>query len=86
MLPPISKLHALAEKHQLELEKDDCFGLDYAKTLEKWQFNFNLVNEEIAAQGFDKKFVRMWQYYLSYCEAGFLIERLNLHQILLRKK
>jgi cyclopropane-fatty-acyl-phospholipid synthase len=86
MLPPISKLHALAEKNQLELEKDDCFGLDYAKTLEKWQISFNQVTDEIAAQGFDKKFIRMWQYYLSYCEAGFLIERLNLHQILLRKR
>ncbi|MCG7945300.1 MAG: class I SAM-dependent methyltransferase [Candidatus Thiodiazotropha endolucinida] len=37
------------------------------------------------SQGFDPQFIRMWQYYLSYCEAGFLIKRLNLHQILLRK-
>jgi cyclopropane-fatty-acyl-phospholipid synthase len=85
MLPPISKLHSLAEKHQLKLVKDDCFGLDYAKTLEKWQINFNQVSEKVIAQGFDHRFIRMWQYYLSYCEAGFLIKRLNLHQILLRK-
>ncbi|MCW4255422.1 MAG: class I SAM-dependent methyltransferase, partial [Candidatus Thiodiazotropha taylori] len=50
-----------------------------------WQSNFNQVKEQVLSQGFDPQFIRMWQYYLSYCEAGFLIKRLNLHQILLRK-
>jgi cyclopropane-fatty-acyl-phospholipid synthase len=86
MVPPISRLLSLAEKHQFELVADDSFGLDYAKTLAKWQINFNQVSEQVIAQGFDHRFIRMWQYYLSYCEAGFLIRRLNLHQILLRKK
>ncbi|MEW8625139.1 MAG: cyclopropane-fatty-acyl-phospholipid synthase family protein [Candidatus Thiodiazotropha sp.] len=85
MLPPASRLASLAEKHRFKLVKDDCFGLDYAKTLEKWQINFNQVKDRVLTQGFDPQFIRMWQYYLSYCEAGFLIKRLNLHQILLSK-
>ncbi|MBW9268873.1 MAG: cyclopropane-fatty-acyl-phospholipid synthase family protein [Candidatus Thiodiazotropha sp. (ex. Lucinisca nassula)] len=85
MLPPASRLKSLAEHHGFKLDEDDCFGLDYAKTLEKWQINFNQVKEQVLSQGFDPQFIRMWQYYLSYCEAGFLIKRLNLHQILLRK-
>ncbi|MCG7957467.1 MAG: cyclopropane-fatty-acyl-phospholipid synthase family protein, partial [Candidatus Thiodiazotropha taylori] len=85
MLPPVSRLESLAERHGFKLVENDSFGLDYAKTLEKWQFNFNQVKEQVLSQGFDPQFIRMWQYYLSYCEAGFLIKRLNLHQILLRK-
>ncbi|MCG8016715.1 MAG: cyclopropane-fatty-acyl-phospholipid synthase family protein [Candidatus Thiodiazotropha sp. 'RUGA'] len=85
MLPPVSRLESLAERHGFKLVENDCFGLDYAKTLEKWQTNFNQVKEQVLSQGFDPQFIRMWQYYLSYCEAGFLIKRLNLHQILLRK-
>ncbi|MCG7871256.1 MAG: cyclopropane-fatty-acyl-phospholipid synthase family protein [Candidatus Thiodiazotropha lotti] len=85
MLPAVSRLKSLAEKHRFELVEDDSFGLDYAKTLEKWQLNFNQAKDKVFAQGFDPQFIRMWQYYLSYCEAGFLIKRLNLHQILLRK-
>ncbi|MCG7919459.1 MAG: class I SAM-dependent methyltransferase, partial [Candidatus Thiodiazotropha taylori] len=85
MLPPVSRLESLAERHGFKLVENDSFGLDYAKTLEKWQFNFNQVKEQVLSQGFDPQFIRMRQYYLSYCEAGFLIKRLNLHQILLRK-
>ncbi|MBV2120249.1 MAG: cyclopropane-fatty-acyl-phospholipid synthase family protein [Candidatus Thiodiazotropha sp. (ex Ctena orbiculata)] len=85
MLPPVSRLISLAEDHGFKLVEDESFGLDYAKTLEKWQINFNQVKEQVLSQGFDPQFIRMWQYYLSYCEAGFLIKRLNLHQILLRK-
>jgi cyclopropane-fatty-acyl-phospholipid synthase len=86
MLPTISTLIASAEKHNLTLLQDDRFGLDYAQTLRQWQQNFNQAREEVVARGFDQRFIRMWRYYLSYCEAGFLDGRLDLHQILLQKR
>ncbi|MES9862649.1 MAG: cyclopropane-fatty-acyl-phospholipid synthase family protein [Candidatus Thiodiazotropha sp. LLP2] len=85
MLPPISTLTDIAGEYNLKLVKDDCFGLNYAETLKQWQINFNQAKEKILVQGFDKRFIRMWRYYLSYCEAGFLDGRLDLHQVLLRK-
>lgn len=85
MLPPISTLIETAEKFGLKLERNDKFGLDYAETLKQWQINFNQASDKVIAQGFDQRFIRMWRYYLSYCEAGFRDGRLDLHQILLRK-
>jgi cyclopropane-fatty-acyl-phospholipid synthase len=40
---------------------------------------------EISALGFDERFRRMWKYYLSYCEAGFLLDRIDLLQITLSR-
>lgn len=85
MLPSISKLIQFAEKHHLALIKDDSFGLDYAATLKQWQINFNQAKDRVLTLGFDKSFIRMWRYYLSYCESGFRDGRLDLHQVLLRK-
>ena len=46
-------------------------GLDYAYTLEKWREQFFYKLEQVKAQGFDQRFIRMWEYYLCYCEGGF---------------
>ena len=85
MLPSRSALVSTAAKHNLTLLRDDNFGLDYAKTLRHWQNRFNHVRKQVQAQGFDERFLRMWRYYLSYCEAGFLAGRIDLHQIVLRE-
>lgn len=44
---------------------------DYARTLEDWRSRFLKESEAVAAQGFDDTFVRMWEFYLCYCEGGF---------------
>lgn len=47
------------------------FGQSYARTLAIWRQRFIASWPAIAAQGFDERFRRMWEYYLAYCEAGF---------------
>ena len=52
---------------------EDCedIGIHYAKTLKIWQQCFNQNEQKVKDLGFDMKFIRMWRYYLSYCEAAF---------------
>jgi cyclopropane-fatty-acyl-phospholipid synthase len=46
-------------------------GLDYAHTLRLWRERFDAHPESVAQFGFDETFVRMWDFYLAYSEAGF---------------
>ncbi|MGB0683320.1 MAG: class I SAM-dependent methyltransferase [Magnetovibrionaceae bacterium] len=85
MLPPPGRVVAGAAAHGLELEDDFVFGRDYAKTLNHWQQTFQHNWPAIKALGFDDRFKRMWEYYLAYCEAGFLTGACDVHQYLLRK-
>ncbi|MEE3239333.1 MAG: cyclopropane-fatty-acyl-phospholipid synthase family protein [Pseudomonadota bacterium] len=60
-------------------------GLDYAYTLEKWREQFFCELEQVKAQGFDQRFIRMWEYYLCYCEGGFRERAISAAQILMAK-
>ena len=57
----------------LALKDDFAFGLDYARTLVRWHERFVECRENVRAAGFDERFVRMWRFYLAYCEAGFRV-------------
>ena len=68
----------------MEIKKS--FGKDYAKTLSFWRNTFISEWDTIAKeQRFNESFKRMWEYYLSYCEAGFLLGSTDVHQILFNK-
>lgn len=54
-----------------ELEDHFEFAEGYRLTLQRWHATFNQVVDAVKAQGFDDRFVRMWRFYLAYCEAGF---------------
>lgn len=56
-------------------------GMDYAKTLSDWHQNFNTSVEALTKQGFDDRFVRMWRFYLCYCEGGFLERSISTVQL-----
>lgn len=58
-------------KAGLLLERMECFGQSYAKTLAMWRDRFEAAWPKIQPLGFDDRFRRMWNLYLSYCEAGF---------------
>lgn len=60
-------------------------GLDYAYTLEKWREQFFYKLDQVKAQGFDQRFIRMWEYYLCYCEGGFRERAISAAQILMAK-
>ena len=86
MLPSPSVFRAHAERHGLEVVDAFAFGLDYARTLAEWHQSFNEVLLEVRAQGFDEGFIRTWQFYLAYCEAGFREYNIDLYQFTLRKR
>ncbi|MFN7055500.1 class I SAM-dependent methyltransferase [Hyphomonas sp.] len=61
------------------------FGQDYARTCREWARAFNGRWDEICALGFDEPFRRLWNFYLSYCEAGFSDGRINVGQFQLTR-
>lgn len=68
-------LHALVDASykwsSLTLEHIDNIGIHYAETLREWRRRFNASEDTVRALGFDDVFMRVWNYYLTYCEAGF---------------
>jgi cyclopropane-fatty-acyl-phospholipid synthase len=68
-------LHALVDASYkwstLTLEHIDNIGLHYAETLAEWRRRFNANELVVRKLGFDDVFLRVWNYYLTYCEAGF---------------
>lgn len=79
---------ALKEQfHEAGLRHDGVtyFGQDYARTCREWARDFNGKWDEIAKLDFDEPFRRMWNFYLSYCEAGFTDGRINVGQFQVSK-
>jgi len=74
-------LHALVDAaykgSNLSLEHIDNIGLHYAQTLADWRRRFNAKEDFVRKLGFDDVFFRAWNYYLSYCEAGFYARNVN---------
>lgn len=86
MLPSPSALREQAARAGLELGEELLFGTSYARTLADWRARFLAAWPAIAAQGFDPAFKRLWQYYLCYCEAGFLAGRVDVGLYTLRHR
>jgi cyclopropane-fatty-acyl-phospholipid synthase len=71
MLPTKAHIEREACAAGLEPVSARHFGADYARTLWAWRERFLAYWPAIAAQGFDERFRRMWEYYLTYCAVGF---------------
>ncbi|QIR15330.1 SAM-dependent methyltransferase [Shewanella aestuarii] len=72
-LPSVSEMaRHIANKTDMVIWSLDDIGLDYAKTLQHWHQNFDAAKEQISQLGYGEDFIRMWKFYLSYCEGGFL--------------
>ncbi|HKY90221.1 MAG TPA: cyclopropane-fatty-acyl-phospholipid synthase family protein [Nevskiaceae bacterium] len=84
MLCPPGRFADLARAAGLVPGATSFHARDYADTLAQWHRNVVDVRERIVHQ-FDERFLRMWRYYLSYCECGFRTGSLDLMQITLRK-
>ena len=61
------------------------FGQDYARTLKAWADKFNENSGAISELGYSDDFKRMWQFYLSYCEGGFIERAIGVSHLLLAK-
>lgn len=84
MLCPPGLFEDLARKAGLKPADAKFYAKDYADTLAQWHRNVLAVRDRIVAQ-FDERFLRMWRYYLSYCECGFKVGSIDLMQITLHK-
>jgi len=71
MLPAPGVMRQAAARAGLAFVEGPRFAASYARTLALWQERFQAAWPHIAGQGFDRRFKRMWEYYLAYCEAGF---------------
>ena len=84
MLPTKSILSNLFKDYGFKLYHKISFGYDYSRTLMEWKKNFNNNWEQISCN-FDKKFKRLWNYYLDYCETGFSLDHTDVTQFYLKK-
>jgi cyclopropane-fatty-acyl-phospholipid synthase len=86
MLLHEGEFRALAEERGLVWQDHHAFGLDYARTLAVWRQRFDdAVEEGRLPVGFDEHFVRLWRYYLMYCEGGFRGRGIDVAQVTLVK-
>ncbi|MDZ4399474.1 cyclopropane-fatty-acyl-phospholipid synthase family protein [Hydrogenophaga sp.] len=84
-LPCPSEFRAQAAKVGLEVVDEFAFGLDYARTLAIWRERFLHEQERVLQLGFDQRFLRIWEFYLAYCEAAFEQGSTDVVQYTLRK-
>ncbi len=80
MLPSEQRLKEEFQAAGLRHDGVTYFGQDYARTCHEWARTFNDKWDQIRHFGFDEPFRRMWNFYLSYCEAGFMDGRINVGQ------
>ncbi|MCT8973322.1 SAM-dependent methyltransferase [Microbaculum marinisediminis] len=78
MLPTPQIIERQARDAGLALDGVETFADSYARTLREWRARFLAAWPQIAALGFDEHFRRKWDYYLAYCEAGFLERRIDV--------
>jgi len=81
MLPAPSVLRAEVEKAGLTVAQSIEFGESYSQTLRRWHDTFNERWDEVAALGFDERFRRMWNFYLTSCAATFHFANTDVTQI-----
>ena len=84
-LPSKNQLEKITNQIGLSLTELQNFKNSYAKTLQIWNNKFQIAWPNIAAQGFSLRFKKMWEYYLSYCEAGFISGSTDVSQFIIKK-
>jgi cyclopropane-fatty-acyl-phospholipid synthase len=86
LLPSVREFRAEAAKAGLEVVNQLDFGGDYAETLRRWRVQFLQQDGPLRRLGFDTRFMRIWEFYLAYCEAAFATGNTNVVQFTLQKK
>ncbi|WP_062311284.1 SAM-dependent methyltransferase [Polynucleobacter sinensis] len=85
MLASPSIFEKKASEAKLKLIDKYSFGNDYAKTLRIWRESFNQKLDDIRSLGFSDRFIRLWNFYLMYCAAGFAEKDIDVIQFTLEK-
>jgi cyclopropane-fatty-acyl-phospholipid synthase len=84
-LPCPKEFRAQAQAAGLEVVDEFAFGADYAETLRRWRDAFLSKRTEVQTNGFDERFIRIWEFYLAYCEAAFDEKSIDVVQYTLRR-
>lgn len=85
-LPSVSEMQScVAQNTSLRMLELFDFGHHYARTLRLWNERFHERLDDVKQQGFSDRFIRMWRYYLCYCEAAFLERAIGVVQVLWAK-
>lgn len=83
LLPSIARINqAINRTGDLVLHDLKDFGLSYAKTLRYWWESFEKNLQEVKELGYSDRFIRMWRYYLNYCEAAFGMRNISVVQMI----
>lgn len=85
MLPSVERFIQQAALANLATQDVLPFGADYAETLRRWDGQCTAMHQQICAQGFDERFLRIWHLYFAYCEAAFDEGRTNVVQFTLAR-
>jgi cyclopropane-fatty-acyl-phospholipid synthase len=85
LLPSPSAFRTQAQAAGLEVVNELAFGADYAETLRRWREHFLADEARVRAVGFDSRFIRIWEFYLAYCEAAFDGGNTDVIQFTLRR-
>ncbi|TRO34015.1 class I SAM-dependent methyltransferase [Pseudomonas sp. ALS1131] len=85
-LPSMQKMLDVVTRHtDFNLHHMEDFGLHYARTLRLWHENLRQARQRLEQLGYDDYFYRLWEFYLCYCEGGFLERTIGTAQLLLAK-
>ena len=85
-LPSFKSLNKLSHKSGLKIEGYYSYGSHYSSTLQKWRESFLSSWDLISRQGYNLSFKKMWDFYFSYCDAGFKSKNIDLIQFSLCNK
>tara|TARA_B100000579_G_scaffold428997_1_gene440065 strand:+ start:1735 stop:2925 length:1191 start_codon:yes stop_codon:yes gene_type:complete len=85
MLPTKKELFEINQKIGLNFRETSSFGLSYAKTLKMWNNQFQNSWNDLVQLGFNQRFKRMWEFYLAYCETGFISKSTDVSHFLINK-
>ena len=84
-LPCPREFRREAEKAGLQVVDAFAFGADYAETLKRWREKFLAEKARVLQLNFDERFMRLWEFYLAYCEAAFAESNIDVVQYTLQK-
>ena len=85
-LPSKNSLKKISMQNGLQIDLMNSYGQHYSDTLKIWRNEFMKKWDLISKQGFDLTFKKMWDFYLSYCEAGFKSKNIDLIQFSMQNK
>lgn len=85
LLPSPEAFRAQARRAGLAVVEELAFGADYAETLRRWRVRFMAEERQVRNLGFDGRFMRIWEFYLAYCEAAFANGNTDVMQFTLRR-